>query len=61
MPTAPPGTSATRHENFQHDAQWAFYSVYFKQHGLKAQIVYLPIGLIGCVFIMELRQNDNEV
>ena len=36
MPTACPGTSATRHENFEHDVQWAFYSGYLKQHGLKA-------------------------
>lgn len=60
-PTACPGTSATRHESFQHDVQQAFYSGYLKQYRLKAQIVYLPIGLIGCVFITELRQNDNEV
>ena len=43
------------------DTQRAFYSGYLKDHGLKAQIVYLPIGMIGCVFITELRQNDNGV
>jgi hypothetical protein len=28
---------------------------------LKAQVVYLPIGIIGSVFITELRHNDNDV
>ena len=41
--------------------QRAFYSGYFRAHGLKAQIVWLPIGIIGFVFIAELRQNDNGV
>ena len=34
---------------------------YFCSHGLKAQVVFLPIGLIGSVFIAELRQNDTGV
>ena len=33
----------------------------FLQSGLKAQVVYLPIGLIGSVFIAEIRQNDTGV
>ena len=47
--------------NFHHDIQRAFYSGYLRLHGLKAQVVYLPIGIIGSVFITELRQNDNGV
>ena len=43
------------------DTQRAFYSSYMKDHGLKAQIMFLPIGMIECVFITELRQNDNGV
>ena len=43
------------------DTQRAFYSGYLRAHGLKAQIVYLPIGIIGSVFITEIRQNDNGV
>lgn len=43
------------------DTQRAFYSGYLRRHGLKAQVVYLPIGIIGSVFITELRQNDNGV
>ena len=41
------------------DVQRAFYSGYLRRHGLKAQVVYLPIGIIGSVYITELRQNDN--
>ena len=61
MPSARPGISARRSENFAHDIQRAFYSGYLRRHGLKAQIIYLPIGIIGSVFITELRQNDNGV
>jgi len=61
MPTARPGDSATRNSNFAQDIQRAFYSGYLRCHGLKAQVVYLPIGIIGAVFITELRQNDNGV
>jgi hypothetical protein len=61
MPTAHPGTLAGRVNNLDHDIQHAFYSGYLCQHGLKAQVVYLPIGVIGLVFITELRQNDNGV
>lgn len=61
IPTARPGNQTQRHNNFQHDIQRAFYSGYLRRHGLKAQVVYLPIGIIGSVFITELRQNDNGV
>jgi hypothetical protein len=44
-------------ENIQH----AFYSGYLHCHGLKAQVVYLLIGLVGSVFITELCQNNNGV
>lgn len=59
LPTARPGTAPTRVYNFTHDIQRAFYSGYLRGHGLKAQVVYLPIGIIGSVFITELRHNDN--
>ena len=36
-----------------------FYSGYFRAHGLKAQVVYLPIGLIGSVYIDSIRENNN--
>lgn len=61
LPTARPGNEARRLYRFAHDIQRAFYSGYLRGHGLKAQVVYLPIGLIGSVFITELRQNDNGV
>ena len=61
MPTARPGGWATRVYDFLVDIQRAFYSGYFGCHGYKLQIVFLPIGLIGSVFITEIRQNDNGV
>jgi hypothetical protein len=61
MPTACPGSSATRVHAFESDIQRAFYSGYLCCHGLKAQVVYLPIGVIGLVFITELRQNNSGV
>ncbi len=59
MPTARPGSSATRRHDYESDIQRAFYSGYLCRHGLKAQVVYLPIGIIGLVFITEQRQNDS--
>jgi hypothetical protein len=61
MPTAHPGDTARRRRGFVDDIQRAFISGYFRCHGLKAQVVFLPIGLIGCVYISELRQNDTGV
>ena len=61
IPTATPGIWARRNNDLEHDIQRAFYSGYLRKHGLKAQVVYLPIGIIGSVFITELRQNDNGV
>ena len=61
LPTARPGDSARRRGDFVTDVQRSFYSGYFSDHGLKCQLVHLPNGLIGSVFITELRQNDNGV
>jgi hypothetical protein len=61
IPTARPGSWSRRLNNFEHDIQRAFYSGYLRRHGLKAQVVYLPMGIVGSVFITELRQNDNGV
>ena len=61
MPTARPGDTARRRRGFSDDIQQAFFLGYFRSHGLKAQVVFLPIGLIGSVFIAELRQNDTGV
>jgi len=61
MPTARPGDSVSRANDLEHDVQREFYSGYLRKHGLKAQVVYLPIGIIGSVFITELRQNDSGV
>ena len=61
VPAANVGGEPTRRFNFIDDIQRVFYSGYFKEHGLKVQLVWLPIGIIGCIFITELRQNDNGV
>ena len=39
LETATPGIGARRREDFDHDIQRAFYSGYFRKHGLKAQVV----------------------
>jgi hypothetical protein len=59
LPTACPGNSATWREGFYENFQMALYSGYFHKHGLKVQVVYLSIGLIGSIFITKIRQNDN--
>jgi hypothetical protein len=62
IPTARPGGGPNaRLREFAHDIQRPFYSGYLRAHGLKAQVVFLPIGIIGSVFITELHQNDNGV
>ncbi len=61
MPTTRPGSLATRRHNYESDIQRAFYSGYLCCHELKAQVVYLPIGIIGSVFITEIWQNDSGV
>jgi hypothetical protein len=61
LPTAHPGNSATWREGFHENIQRAFYLGYFCKHGLKAQVVYLPIGLIGSIFITKIHQNDNGI
>ena len=38
-----------------------FTSRYFRAHGLKAQVLLLPNGMIGSTFICSLRHNDNGV
>ena len=61
MPTAYPGSSATSQHKFERDILRVFYSGYLCCHGLKMQVVYLLIGVIGSVFITELRQNDSGI
>ncbi len=47
MPTARPGNLVTRRHDLENDIKWAFYSGYLCHHRLKAQVVYLPIGIVG--------------
>jgi hypothetical protein len=32
---------------------------YDQVHGFKPQILWLHIGLVGCVFVAKVQQNDN--
>lgn len=43
------------------DLQQAICSGYKKQHGLRALVVTFPMGIVGGVYITEIRQNNNEV
>ncbi len=61
VPTACPGDSPNRRQEFAQNIQRAIYSGYLHAHGLKAQLVYLPIGVIESVYITDLWQNDNGV
>lgn len=36
-------------------------SAYFRAHGLKVQLVFLPNGMIGSIFIASMRHNDNAM
>ena len=54
IPTARPATNASRRNQLQHDIQRAFYSGYLRRHGLKVQVVFLLIGVIGSILITEL-------
>ena len=44
--------------NLEHNIKGSFYSGYLCKHRLKAQVVYLPIGIIGSVLTTEIEQND---
>jgi hypothetical protein len=60
MPTVCPGNLVTRRHNLESDIPRVFYSWYLHPHGHKAQVVYLPIGIVGLVFITEIQQNNSE-
>jgi hypothetical protein len=53
-------TQQQRH-GFVDNIQQAFYLGYLCKHGLKVQVVYLPIRLIGSIFITEICQKDNGI
>jgi hypothetical protein len=54
-----PGEEPRRRGDTSDDIQRAFYSGYFKSHGLKAQTVTFPDGMTGSVFVASKRINDN--
>ena len=60
LPDAKP-SHARRTRGIMLDRQRSVYSRYQHKYGLKEQLVYLPIGLIGCAFVTEMHHNDNDV
>ncbi len=54
IPMVRPGNLPTRRLGFEENIQRAFYLGYLQKHGLKAQVVYLPIGIVGSIFITEI-------
>ena len=59
--TTSPGGSVTREYGFYDDVQRAFYSGYFAGHGLKAQVLSLPNGMIGSIFVSSIRNSDSGI
>ena len=56
--TTAPGIEARRRYGCIDNIQRAFYSGYFSAHGLKAQVLSLPNGMVGSVFVGSLRVSD---
>ncbi len=52
LETARPGDEARRREDLHHDIQRAFYSGYFRKHGLKAQVVVSILCILGIRVIL---------
>ena len=50
-----PGDEPRRRGEINYDVQRAFYSGYFKEHGLKAQTVMFPDGIVGSAFVASIR------
>jgi hypothetical protein len=54
-----PGTTVDTERQRLIDTQQAFYNRYFRGHGYKAQVVHLPNGMIGSIYLGPLHHNDN--
>ena len=57
--TSWPGRDTRRRAGYMENAQRAFYSGYFGEHGLKVQTVTLRNRLFGSVFVTPLRIGDT--
>ena len=57
--TTRPGTAITREYRVFDNIQGAFYSGYFANHVLKAQVVSLPNGMVSSIFLASLRNSDS--
>ena len=57
--TTAPGREARRKYGFTDDIQRSFYSGYFSAHGIKAQVLSLPNGMIGSIYLGSWRVSDS--
>ena len=57
--TTAPGREARRVYGFFDDVQRSFYSGYFAGHGMKVQVVSLPNGMVGSIYIASWRVSDT--
>ena len=57
--TNSPGMTTQRALGFIDDAQRAFYLGYFKGHGVKAQVISFPNGMVGNMFLASIRNIDR--
>ena len=57
--TNAPGIGLRRQYRFYDDIQHSFYSGYFAGHGLKVQVLFLPNGMIGSIFVASWRVSDS--
>ncbi len=59
--TAHSGNSSSQGQQFTPEYEREFYSGYLRKHSLKAQIVCLPIGVIGSVFNKMTMWFKNQI
>lgn len=57
--TTAPGIWARRRIGFFDDIQRAFYSGYMSGHGMKVQVLSLPNGMFGSIYIGPMRVSDS--
>ena len=59
--TCQPGEDSNLPDVTHEMLQQKNYSNYFKAHGLKCQVVVLPDGTIGSIYMSSIRHNDNRL
>ena len=57
--TTAPGRMTGHVHGYINDVQRSFYLGYFKSHGLKAQVLTLPNGMIGSIYLASICNSDS--